>query len=287
MSQETRGSTNEPWRAFLLQVGSLLNGHRVLLTLVTAGLLPAGSVVCSVVGQDRQDLGDWGYIGTAGLLLVVAGCLQMLSGWAADQVTELEMVAADRLRVTLKDALQPVAEMIADMVPQNRPQRQANLGRVTDQAVGALRLIFADVDRVRSTVYRLNSDGDLVYMSYGGRGEGVQPQPFRRLTTRGEPALAMVRGRTDIFVEDVDAVDEGSPEYQGSRSGYKTFISCSIADKTSIYGMVTVDAPSVGDLTDTDRQLVGLMSDLLAIAFATAARGQQPRVGSGVTDITQ
>jgi hypothetical protein len=36
--------------------------------------------------------------------------------------------------------------------------------------------------------------------------------------------------------------------------------------------MVTVDAPTAGDLVDTDRQIVLLLAGLLAIAFAEADR---------------
>lgn len=271
----------------LLRVGLFVNDHRGWLLLVTAAVLPAAAVVLGAVGQELNDGGDWSFVGGAGVCVLVSGLLQMLSGWAAGRASEMDLLEVDRLRVTLKDALQPVAEMIADMeLLSRRPERVAMLRNVATQAVGALNLIFADIERTRATVYRLTAQGDMECMSYLGRGEGVQPQPFRRQTARGEQALAIVRAGQDVLITDIDDVETASdgrvvsPDYRGSRSGYKTFISCSITNKDKPYGMVTLDAPDAGDLSDTDKQLVGLMADLLAIAFAIEERGsQQPRLG--------
>ncbi|WP_441963520.1 GAF domain-containing protein [Mycolicibacterium houstonense] len=271
----------------LLRFGLFVNDHRGWLLLFTGCLLPGAAAFLSVVGQDLDDGGDFAYVGGAVAVIVVGGLLQMLSSWAARKSSELDLVEADRLRVTLKDALQPVAEMIADMeLLGRRPDRVAMLKSVAAQAVGALKLIFADIDRARATVYQLTPDGDLECIIYQGRGEGVQPQPFERQTPRGEQALAMVRSDQDMLIVDIDTVETASdgkvisPDYRGSRSGYKTFISCSITNKDKPYGMVTLDAPHPGDLSDTDKQLVGLMADLLAIAFAIEERGSRsPKVG--------
>jgi hypothetical protein len=263
----------------LLRVGASLNAHRRWLVAITGGLLPGVAAVLSVVGQELQDIGDWAYVGSAGMAIVASALLQLLSGWAAEQTAEIDLREADRLRVTLKDALQPVAEMIADMELLSRhSDRVAALRNVATQAVGGLHLIFADIDRARSTVYRLTEDGDMDCVSYFGRGEGVQPQPFLRYTQRGEQVLAMVRAGEEMLIPDVDAVEINSdgkvvsPDYRGSRSGYKTFISCSITNRDKRYGMVTPDAPVPRCLSDTDKHLVGLMADLLAVAFAIEER---------------
>ena len=54
--------------------------------------------------------------------------------------------------------------------------------------------------------------------------------------------------------------------------GYRTFISAAITNGQDAYGMVTVDAPKAGDLVDTDKQIVMLIADLLAIGFAEKER---------------
>ena len=276
-------------RELLFHAGQIINDRHGWLVVFTGVLLPTTAAVLSVVGQDLEDGGDWAYIGGAALAISTTGLLQLLSGWAARKSADADLFEVDRLRVTMKDALQPLAEMIADMeLLSRRAERVAMLKSVATHSVAALKLIFTDIERARATVYRLAESGDMECVSYLGRGEGVQPQPFRRQTQRGEQALAMVRGGGDLLIRNIDDVEIASdgkvvsPDFRGSRSGYKTFISCSITNRDKRYGMVTLDAPQAGDLSDTDKQLVGLMADLLAIAFAIEERGSRaPRLGEG------
>jgi GAF domain-containing protein len=101
------------------------------------------------------------------------------------------------------------------------------------------------------------------------------PQPFVRFTPRGETALAMVRSGEDRLVPNIDRLEPGAPDYRGSRGGYETFIACSITAGTKPQGMVTVDAPHPNVLSGPDLQIVGLVADLLAVAFALATRPQR------------
>lgn len=284
MSQVGADNEQDSNHRLLLRCGLFINGHRWWLLAITLGLLPTLVAVFTVFGQELNGVADWVFIGGMVAAIVLNAFLQLLSGWAEKQSTALDLAEADQLRVTLKDALQPVVEMIADMAPMNRADRVATLPRVADKAVGALTKIAAHVERARATVYRLNADGDMHYVSYDGRGEGVQPQPFMRHTLRGERALEMVRNCLDLLVEDIDehppdAKKDAPPPYAGSRSGYKTFISCSITVRSKSYGMVTVDAPNPGDLSANDMQLVGLVADLLGVAFAIEERGLRRGVG--------
>jgi hypothetical protein len=103
------------------------------------------------------------------------------------------------------------------------------------------------------------------------QGRGTKPKSFVTGTERGDSAFALVRAAGDVFVPDLAAsVPSG---YAGSGRDYATFISASIATQRAGgagYGMVTIDAPNAGDLVDTDRQIVILVANLLAIAFAIA-----------------
>lgn len=76
---------------------------------------------------------------------------------------------AERLRIAMKDALQPLAELIADMPEMTPKERSAALRPVSQQAVSALTLLLKDVDRVRAVVYQMDSDG-MEYLAYHGRG---------------------------------------------------------------------------------------------------------------------
>jgi hypothetical protein len=123
------------------------------------------------------------------------------------------------------------------------------------------------VDRLRAVVYQLDPSG-MSAVAYAGRGD--KPSPFLRGTDRGDYALQMIEEGGDCFEPDTNAAE--NPAYAGSGSGYEAYISASIRTDADGFGMVTVDAPQAGDLVDTDRQIVLLVADLLAIAFAEADR---------------
>ncbi|WP_280331405.1 hypothetical protein [Nocardia wallacei] len=79
----------------------------------------------------------------------------------------------------------------------------------------------------------------------------------------------VLEGKT-VFTRDVDR--DPPEDYQGSKAGYKTFIASAITNGDDAYGMVTADAPNAGDLVDTDKQIVMLVADLLAIGFTERER---------------
>jgi hypothetical protein len=282
-----------PQHGLLLRIGLFINGHRGWLAAITAGVLPAAAAVLAVVGTDLKDGGDWACVLGAGAALIAGALLQLLSSWAEKQVAEIQLEAADALRVKLKDTLQPIIGRIADMAPMNTKDRAMTFDAVIEQAVGALVHIFDHVDRARATVYRIvlrdgsssDSDGHMECISYAGRG-GATPQPFVQYTSRGESALSMVRSGEDLLVANIEQFETGAPDYRDRRGGYKTFIACSITTGNELHGtnppkhhgMVTVDAPLPNSLSAPDTQVVGLMADLLAVAFALQTR---PRRGVG------
>ncbi|WP_224278710.1 hypothetical protein [Nocardioides lacusdianchii] len=220
------------------------------------------------VGQDLDDGRDWAWALVGFGLCLAAGALMWLreSGvrtWRA--ASELE---AGRLYVAMKDALQPVAELIAAMPAKTKRQREAEAEKVATQATGALTLLLKDVDRLRAVVYQLQDSGDMTAVAYHGRAD--TPSPFLKATPRGDLALKMVSDGKDWFEKDTSAATNQA--YAGSGAGYQTYISAAIRSDTDGFGMVTVDAPNPGDLVETDRQIVLLVADLLAIAFAEADR---------------
>jgi hypothetical protein len=228
---------------------------------------PVAGAFFITVGQDLEGKADWAWA-LVGLALCLASGLLM---WLRESGVAARTVAADdaagRLYVAMKDALQPVAELIAAMPAKTKRQREAEAKNVATQAVGALTLLLKDVDRLRAVVYKLEAD-DLTMFAYTGRAD--TPTSFEKGTPRGDLALKMVAEGKDWFEKDTS--QSSNPAYAGSGAGYKTYISAAIRSDTDGFGMVTVDAPRPGDLVETDRQIVLLVADLLAIAFAEAER---------------
>jgi len=66
-----------------------------------------------------------------------------------------------------------------------------------------------------------------------------------------------------MFVENTDNELPGHPP-----TDYKTFISAAVAADRTIFGFLSVDAPNPGDLTKHDKDLVGLLAQILSAALA-------------------
>ena len=199
--------------------------------------------------------------------LLGALVIQATISWADRENEQGEKTAAERLRVAMKDALQPVAELSAEMPALTPVKRAARLREVAQQAVSALCLLLKDVDRLRAVVYEVDPSGtSMSCLAYHGRG--ATPKGFEAGTPRGDSALDLVRHAGYKFAADLATARPA--DYGGTVSDYRTFTSAAISNGPNAYGMVTVDAPNAGDLVDTDAQLVLLMADLLSIAFAVA-----------------
>lgn len=238
---------------------------------------PVGSVVCLTLGQDREDGGDWLWVIGGVLLLIATGAIDLLRERYRARSRQLGIDAADALRVALKDALQPVAEMLSEMQSMTTVRSKGHLKHVADQCCQGLKLLLKDV-HLRAVVYQIDdrraSTRTMSKLAVQGRSRsGPPPQPFVEGTARGDAAFETVDSLVPCFVEDVDDAAEVAAmdgAYYGTRNGYKTFIAAVITDGTTQYGMVTVDAPVKGDLLKSDQELVMLLADLMAVAFAAA-----------------
>jgi GAF domain-containing protein len=233
-------------------------------------LLPLATVAAAatvflggVLGGAASSPGDWVWLALAVVGVFVTAGLPYGRDWA--RRTDQE---AGELRVTLRNALQPLAESVAALPALPPGERDAELGTVAAYGVAALTLVMDGVPGLRSVVYQLNDAGThMTCLAYHGRG-GLAPTDFTAGTTRGDDAISMVLRAGTTFVPDL-GVDR-PPSYAGSGRGYATFISVSIHDRENAYGMLTVDAPTPGTLVPVDVHLLEVVADLLAIAFATA-----------------
>ncbi len=226
-----------------------------------------GTALLTLVGSFDTAL-RWIALATGLGALGLAAWLQVWLERQRSRALAAEQSEATRLRVAMRDALQPVAEMVAVMPGLGSHERLHELKPVAVQAVGAITLLLKDVDRLRAVVYQLLPDGSgMTVLAYTGRG-GTDPRRFTAGTPRGDTALALVRSAGHRFVRALDPVEQVDDD--GTIKSYRTFIAASITSGDSAYGMVTVDAPRAGDLADTDQQIVLVVADLLAIAFAIA-----------------
>lgn len=236
---------------------------------------PIGAIVLAIlgtvsitIGQDHETKSDWTWIILGAVALLMGALIQLVREIGKANELRSGEQEAIRLRIAMKDALQPVAELIAEMPSKTPKERERALKPVATQCVGALQLLLKDVDRLRAVVYQLGDDEDepMAYLAYGGRAQ--KPRPFVMTTERGRLAREMIKTGGSHFEPDIRKISNDA--YKGSGRDYQTYISAAICTGGYAYGMVTVDAPRADDLVDTDRQIVCVIADMLGIAFAIA-----------------
>lgn len=234
-------------------------GSRSLYVLVP--LLQIVGAFLITVGQELDDTKDWAWAGAGLLVLLLAVTLQFMR----DRGSAVS-VEATRLGVAMT-TLPGVAELIADMPDmKTKEERQSHLQQVADQAVSALTLLLRDAEQSRAVVYKLDDSREsMSSIAKHGRTTRPKPKPFLSGTPYGNRALRMVKeGLPPEFEKDLGTRPDDGRDYQ-------TYIAAPIHTGNYGYGMVTVDAPRPGDLTEhTDLHIVAFMADLLAIAFAEA-----------------
>lgn len=248
------------WRAAVIRIAA----SRWLAPVATVVLAIVGTVFITI-GQELDTAADWRWVVAGSVVALGGGGIQVLREVGTADALDSASQEAKRLRIAMKDALQPVAELIADLPAKTPRERVRGLEAVAQQAASALTLLLKDVDRVRAVVYQLDEEG-MSHLAYHGRGN--TPNPFPISTERGRLACQMVADGASHFEPDIRRAS--SDAYRGTGNGYETYISAAICTGSSGYGMVTVDAPNANDLVDTDRQIVCLVADLLAVAFAIA-----------------
>lgn len=163
---------------FLEYVGPKLDASPLLSWLHI--LSPTAATLLVTLGQSLQDRGDWAYVvgGIATLLLTAA--MDGVRTLYRSRKSKSELTDAGKLRVTLKDALQPIAEMLADMQRMTRSARIVQAGQVAQQSCSALALLFTGIDDVRVVVYRVDPSAsprrmDAVQTNRARGGRGARP----------------------------------------------------------------------------------------------------------------
>lgn len=232
---------------------------------VSAALLVLGGPLEDVVDK-RQIV--WGVVAA-----VLVGALAVLREWSQWWVDRGQREAAAQLRLAVKDALRPVAGMIAEMQTMTRAKREAHLQKVATQVVGSMQLLLSQVRGLRTVVYQLTGPDHLERIASLGREE--EPAGNFDRHPQGEPDRAfdaLENNESQLVHDVVREPPVGSIEH-GTDHGYRTYMAVPIAVGDRGFGMLTLDAPDPDSFTDTDLKLCEFVAGMLAIAFACASRG--------------
>lgn len=221
-----------------------------------------------VFGAEAEDRGDAIWLFVAGGCVLVTAAYPFARAWARRVDERVELDEGSRLRILLRDGLQPLERQIARMPALTPAERARRLEVVASDAVWVFQLLMPGVDGLRAVLYELNDDAtEMLPIAQAGRG-GRPAQPFRAGTEPGDSAIALVTEARTVLESDV--ARSRPPGWAGSGVEYQTFISTSVHDGENAYGMLTIDAPAPGSLVRVDQRLVEVVAGLVAIGFAIA-----------------
>ncbi|WP_345150763.1 GAF domain-containing protein [Arthrobacter ginkgonis] len=130
--------------------------------------------------------------------------------------------------------------------------------------------------RVRASYYR-------VWAASGSKKQRLEPDSslgrnvtassvFEKNTKRGNHVWKLLEENQSLFVKDIAEIDTNvirGWDPQRNRD-YATFISVPVRGESEIYGMLTVDAPTPGELTEYDEMYVRCIGLLMASGIALA-----------------
>lgn len=189
---------------------------------------------------------------------------------ARRQADDLKSQEGAELQLAMTDAIQPVLHRLTELVTRPSALYDTQLQKVIGSVLVAMPTLFRENQRLRMVIYKYEPargarPKQLVVVDHVGRSKH-RPRDFKSGDGgRGDAVFAWLEGREPRFVPDIQL--EHDPRWKGSGRGYRTFVSAPICSDGAIYGMITVDAPTPGDLDETDVPMVTTLASLLAVAY--------------------
>jgi hypothetical protein len=246
-----------------------LRGHWLSLVLrggaalATVGAFVVGVEVGTSSGRRRALL-----LALGAALTFASVALAAFEGWRRDRArrTALQVAldAEESLMLTLNGALAPLTSYLGELAATaNRAARRELAGQIRQAVVDAA--VTLTGPESRSAFYEPGDGGVLERAVYAGRGTPPRAV-YAPGTIGGDFVLDLVDRGELVFVEDVAGhplVDPGMPEFA-------SVVAVAVAAGDGRFGLLTVDAPSGGHLTQTDVELVRVLGNLLGCGLAQA-----------------
>lgn len=161
------------------------------------------------------------------------------------------------------------ARFVADYHGRSKQARQHRNEELAQQMASYMTRSYPNVKDVRAVVYKTSPDGSQMEpLRWDGPPGRAPSGPFVRGDGgRGDKAFEFIESNQGPkLVEDTKNADPG---WQGSGSGYRSFIAAPIVNTAGHLGMLTIDAPKAKAFTPEEKEVVALAANVLGIAFST------------------
>lgn len=194
---------------------------------------------------------------------------------AAEQVEQARVDGREELLFIMDFVLLPLLRRLGPLT-RTAPRSTARKTIATEIRMVSLAALKEVIDpaipRLRANFFKLEyAPDDSAYLVEAG-STATPPRQRFDLSTPGEEADALLEMlATGEYVFTRDCMLDPPKGFDGSRPrSYRTFISASATDGSEVMGMVTVDSPEIGSLTEGDAVLVRLIATVIAVADAIA-----------------
>jgi len=238
---------------------------------VLTGMGIVGAPTCTLFIKNQAGQIDLRWFAGQIACVVLAAGVPAYSAWRSKRS---ELNARSAAHVEMSYALDPILRRFANHAAVD----PASLRReITVMVVNAAADIFGPPLKTRSCYFEFVQDEPtsgseptkrLILEEHAGRPSPVRSE-FLADDPRGAAAIALVEDNDHLFCEDI--VKKPPPNWGDSGDhSYKTFISVGVRTRSTAYGMLTVDAPTPGDLSEQDVDMLRVMGGLIALAGAIA-----------------
>lgn len=239
---------------------------------IVAIVIGVAIAVAGLLGRLVDESSPWFWV--CNILAVVLVGVQGFIGYKALKGAK---AAQEEFKLVVYDQLGPLARELTLFARLNVPDRRARLAQAlqvaTNCAVG-----LAHSTRVRATVYRRTKtqEGFDCFEPHTSQGRGDRPQTiFVKGAGSEEGDDVWKRAEEDVprFVRSVkkEVKKKNLPGWDETRvRSYKTFITVPIRAGDDLVGLLTINAPKPGDLSNNDVLTMQVMAGLLGTALGMA-----------------
>jgi GAF domain-containing protein len=249
-------------------LSALMRASRPLAIICGAAAWIIGAAVGRLTGWE---LGLWALVG-ATLTAAAAGLPLLASARATKRAVSAEQLAEEataRYRLVLHDALEPLAHLLGRITDQPRRLLGRDHAELQGQATVLVLVAASEVltgNRLRACFFELAEGRPRRLTPAGYHGRNDPPTTvFVEGTVLGDQVFALLDQRTDRYVRDVGT--EPPVGWEGLSRVYRAFIAVPVATEDRTFGLLTVDALTVEELTEDDVAAVRVMARLLAVAL--------------------
>jgi hypothetical protein len=254
---------------------------------VLTGAAVAGSPIFSLLSKDKTGTIHPGFFVGQVLCVLAAAAIPYIAGLVRKRA---DVAARVKARLQITRTLGPILWDMMESTIDDPKARDKEIIKVVVSAAAQIVGPGGEDLPTRSCYYELVEENNLtklVRKEEYGRDDPAKTT-FDSSTERGRVAIELAKTRDATLCKNVKKkklIPTGWSD-DGDTS-YKTFISAGVVAPRTAYGMLTVDAPKPGDLSEYDKSVVNFLALILALgrtipaAFAKHLQARSGAVGSG------